>query len=412
VERLHLLGSDGPHGRIRPTSHFTGAKLAIVATAAVAVAAMAWWATRRSAPTHYVTAPVTRGIVVRSITATGTVNPVLTIIIGSYVSGVISDMCCDYNTRVRKGQLCAKIDPRPYQAALDQARGQLARDKAQLQGARIDLARYTDLHNEDSIARQTYEDQVALVHELQGLVQLDQASVRTAEINLGYTDIVSPVDGTVVARNITIGQTVAASFQTPTLFLIATDLTKMQVDTNVTESDIGAVKEGNQARFTVEAFTNRTFEGTVVQVRQAPQTVQNVVTYDVVIGADNAQFLLKPGMTATVAIVSERRTNVPRVPDQALRFLPGGLQGTQKPSTVPSAGPPPGTTQAGSAEGSRGEVWVLRDGKPTPVAVTKGLADESYTEVIAGNLSIGDEVIIGEQRTASSSRTGTFRFGL
>src|SRR5581483_11610022 len=231
----------------------------------------------------------------------------------------------DYNTRVHKGQLCAKIDPRFYQAALDQAKGQLARDSAQLEMARLDLARYSTLIEQDSIAKRTYDDQRALVHQLEGTVQLDRALVRTAEVNLGYTDILSPVNGTVVARNITIGQTVAASFQTPTLFLIATDLTKMQVDTNVSESDIGGIAAGNLTTFTVEAFPNHPFQGEVTQVRQAPQTVQNVVTYDVVSNVQNPDLLLKPGMTATVRVVTDRRANVLRVPDPALRYVPSSL---------------------------------------------------------------------------------------
>lgn len=273
------------------------------------------WLSRPPAPPRYLTAPITRGTVARTVTATGTVNPVMTIIIGSYVSGVIQDVYCDYNTRVKKGQLCARIDPRPYQAALEQAKGQLARDSAQLSGAKADLARYAVLVRQDSVARITYADQAALVHQLEGSVQVDRALVSNAEVNLGYTSIVSPVDGTVVARNVTIGQTVAASFQTPTLFLIATDLTKMQVDTNTSESDIGAIKVGSPADFTVEAYPDRRFHGSIVQVRQAPQVVQNVVTYDAVVSVDNPDFLLKPGMTATVSIVTAQRSNVFRIPD-------------------------------------------------------------------------------------------------
>ena len=367
--------------------------LAVVALA-LALAVTGWWVVQGPAPASYVTAPVTRGTVERTVNATGTVNPVLTIIVGSYVSGVISAMSCDYNTRVHKGQLCAKVDPRPYEAALAQAKGQLARDTGQLEGARVDLARYKTLVGQDSIARQTYDDELALVHQLEGSVQLDRAAVQIAEVNLGYTNIVSPVDGTVVARNITIGQTVAASFQTPTLFLIATDLTKMQVDTNVSESDIGSVKEGDAARFTVGAFSDRAFSGTVSQVRQAPQTVQNVVTYDVVVTVDNPKFLLKPGMTATVAIITDRRPNALRVPDQALRFAPGGVAAT-------GAGGPP-----------QARVWVLRDGRPVPRALRIGLDDDTNTEVLAGDLAVGDPLIVGEQRETSSARSGTFRFGL
>ena len=367
--------------------------LLIVAVAVLAAAAVAgWWLSRGPAPPVYVTAPVTRGTIARTVSATGTVNPVMTIIVGSYVSGVIQDVYCDYNTQVRKGQLCAKIDPRPYEAALAAARGQLARDSAQLSGARADLARYAVLVRRHLVSNITYSDQAALVHQLEGQVESDQAAVRTATVNLSYTSIVSPVNGTVVARNITIGQTVAASFQTPTLFLIAQDLTRMEVDTNVSESDIGSVRVGEPADFTVLAYPEQTFRGSIVQVRQAPQVVQNVVTYDAVVGVANPKFLLKPGMTATVSIVTEQRANVLRVPDRALRFTPGGF------------GPAPTPQSA--------RVWLLRAGKPVAVAVRTGLDDGTYTEITGGALSLGEPVIIGEERPATSSRPQTFRFGL
>jgi HlyD family secretion protein len=382
-----------------------------ILAAVLLVAAAAWWMTRGTAPPRYLTVPVTRGAIARTVSATGTVNPVMTIIVGSYVSGVVRDVYCDYNTKVRKGQICARIDPRPYQAALAQARGQLARDTAQLSGARADLARYGALIKENLVARMTYTDQAALVQQLEGQTELDRASVRNAEVNLGYTDIVSPVDGTVVARNITIGQTVAASFQTPTLFLIATDLTRMQVDTNVSESDIGALEDGDPASFTVEAFPGRTFQGSVVQVRQAPQVVQNVVTYDAVVGVANSDFRLKPGMTATVGIVTERRANVVRVADQALRFVPGGFTAAATARAPPGNGAP-GPAPRPAAAGEPQRVWVLRAGKPVAVPVRTGLDDGTYTEIEGGALRPGDPVIVGEQRPEDSPRARAFRFGL
>jgi HlyD family secretion protein len=361
------------------------------------------WTTHGAAPTQYVTAALARGSVERRITATGTVNPELTIIIGSYVSGVISSMSCDYNTRVRKGQVCAQIDPRPYQAALEESKGQLARDQALLQGARVDLQRYSASLARDAISRQTYDDALALVHQYEGQVRIDRGAVSNAQINLEYTNISSPVNGTVVARNITIGQTVAASFQTPTLFLIATDLTRMQVDTNVSESDIGAAKQGDPAHFTVEAFSDRIFDGSVTQVRQAPQTVQNVVTYDVVVSVANPAFLLKPGMTATVGIVTDQRGNVLRVPDRALRYAP---------STPSAAGETP-TPHAGAVpKAGSGQVWVLRGSKPVAVPIGIGLDDDTYTEVTAGALSEADQVIVGEERGGNGTSPRTFRFGL
>jgi HlyD family secretion protein len=226
-------------------------------------------------------------------------------------------------------------------------------------------------------------------------ITLHQATLNAAEINLAYTNILSPVDGTVVSRSITMGQTVAASFQTPTLFLIATDLTKMQVDANVNESDIGDIVVGNRATFTVETFPNRLFEGQVTQVRQAPQTVQNVVTYDVVVSVDNPELLLKPGMTATVRIVTDHRDNVLRVPDHALRYAPGGIAAHAH-EGVPDESP---------------RVWVLRDGHPTMVPVAIGLNDDTFAEVTEGALAVGDEVITSEEtsRATTGSRLPSFR---
>ncbi|MGZ8321403.1 MAG: efflux RND transporter periplasmic adaptor subunit, partial [Telluria sp.] len=213
-------------------------------------------------------------------------------------------------------------------------------------------------------------------------IRQQQAILNSARINLGYTNIVSPVDGTVVSRNVTQGQTVAASFQTPTLFLIATDLTKMQVDTNVSESDIGRVTTGNSASFTVEAFPGRTFRGIVTQVRQAPQTVQNVITYNVIISVANPQLLLKPGMTAAARIVTQRRDNVLRVPEPALRYVPSeSAKGRRGPA----------------GEGPSGQVWVLRDGSPQRVPVVTGLADDAFAEVVEGKLRAGDAVIVSER---------------
>ena len=374
-------------------------KYAALAAAVALATFAAWWRLRPPVAPRYLTASLSRGTVARTVTATGTVNPVMTIIIGSYVSGVIRDVYCDYNTQVKKGQLCARIDPRPYEAALEQARGQLARDGAQLGGARADLARYAVLLQENLVARSTYTDQAALVHQLEGSVRLDRALVRNAEVNLDYTNIVSPVDGTVVARNVTIGQTVAASFQTPTLFLIATDLTRMQVDTSTSESDIGSVKEGAGADFTVAAFPDRSFHGTVVQVRQAPQVVQNVVTYDAVVGVVNPDFLLKPGMTATVSIVTAQRIDVVRIPDQALRFAPGEAGAISL-----------GTPSGSSPQTAR--VWVLRGNSAVAIPIRVGLDDGMYSEVVSGGLESTDRVIVGEQRAGRDGPARALRFPL
>ena len=385
--------------------------LAIAAVAVLAIAGLVTWrAAAPPVPIHYITAPVTRGDVRRTVTASGTVNPVITIQVGTYVSGVIQQLYCDYNTQVHKGQLCAKIDPRPYQTAVDQtraslstARAQLAKDQAALTYARLAYDRASK--QSGIIAAEMIDSAKSVADQALAQVELDQATVQerqaaldAATINLQYTNIISPVNGTVVSRNVTMGQTVAASFQTPTLFLIATDLTKMQVDTNVSESDIGGIAAGNLTTFTVEAFPNHPFQGEVTQVRQAPQTVQNVVTYDVVINVQNPDLLLKPGMTATVRVVTDRRANVLRVPDPALRYVPSSLA------------PRPATT-AGRPNAASPHVWVLRSGVPTAVEVTTGLDDDTNVEILGGDLKPGDEVVTGEQNGAGSapSRLSFFR---
>jgi len=386
---------------------------AAAALIALAAVALGWYA-HRAAPVYYATVVLGRGNVERAVTATGTVNPVLTIIVGSYVSGVIQDQYCDFNTQVHKGQLCAKIDPRPYQTVVNQARAdlanaraQLVKDTANLAYAKLAFGRDGTLLDRGIVSQDTYDSAHSAYDQARAQIEVDRAAIQqklaaldAAQVNLDYTNIVSPVDGTVVSRNITIGQTVAASFQTPTLFLIATDLTQMEVDANVSESDVGELHEGNKATFTVEAFPGEPFQGRVVQVRQAPQTVQNVVTYDIVVGVDNKALRLKPGMTATTRIVTAERDHVLRVPDQALRFSPRlGARGNT--ASEPTA--EPAATYGRPA--TKAQVWVFKDGKPAAVAVTTGLDDDSYSEVTGGALHEGDLVIVGEQR-AGSGRAG------
>jgi HlyD family secretion protein len=373
----------------------------------IAVGAV-WWLSSSGATVRYSTVPVTRGAVTRTVTATGTVNPVLTIIVGSYVSGVIQDLSCDYNTKVKLGQICAKIDPRPYQTVVDQnvanlneAKAQLEKDKAGLAYAQLTYDRNAKLALTAAVSKDALDNAKNALDQAKAQIGVDEATIEqrqaqlaAAQVNLDYTNIVSPVDGTVVSRNVTIGQTVAASFQTPTLFLIATDLTKMQVDTNVSESDIGGVKEGNGALFTVDAFPKRTFNGTVTQVRQSPQNVQNVVTYDVVVSLDNTDLALKPGMTAATRVIIDQRADVLRVPSQALRYTPAGAASTTGPRNAASAS----------------QVWVVRDGAPVSVPVTAGLDDDSFTEIVKGDLKAGDLVIVAEQRNSGKAALPTPRF--
>jgi HlyD family secretion protein len=307
---------------------------------------------------------------------------------------------CDYNTQVKKGQVCAKLDPRPYQTVVDQnkadlavAKAQLEKDKANAAYTKLAFERYANLIQTHATSQDIYDnaknshDQaVAQIAYDEATIQLRQAALDAAQVNLDYASIVSPVDGTVVSRNVTVGQTVASSFQTPTLFLIATDLAKMEVDANVSESDIGGIKPGNKATFTVDAYPKRIFEGAVTQVRQSPQTVQNVVTYDIVIGVDNSDLALRPGLTAASRIVTDERKNVMRVPNQALRYSPKDL----------SRAAPPDHTR----------VWVLRNDAPVAIAVATGLEDDSFTEIVNGDVKPGDLVITGEQLSTVNKAVG------
>jgi HlyD family secretion protein len=385
--------------------------LAVIALLAFAIVV---WRRHAQPGKEYVTVTLDSGTVAPTVIASGTVNPVNTIQVGSYVSGVIKSLTCDFNTRVRAGQLCAKLDPRPYQSAVDQETANLATANAQLQKDRANLVfsklineRDIELSKRNIVSQETVDTASNAVVQAQRQIALDLASIQlhratlnAARINLGYTDIVSPVDGTVVSRNVTQGQTVAASFQTPTLFLIATDLTKMQVDNNVSESDIGRIAVGNAAIFTVETFPDRHFRGSVSQVRQAPQTVQNVITYDVVVGADNSAGLLMPGMTASTRIVTQRHDNVLRVPVAALRYTPTGITG-QRPA---GANRPAGAANPAATGAERtAQVWVMRAGRPQRIPVVLGLADDAFAEVLPGELRVGDAVIIAERSGGAGS---------
>lgn len=339
---------------------------------------------------RFVTEPVQIGDLARTITTTGSVNPVATVQVGSYVSGPIQSIDCDFNTRVEAGQLCARIDARPYQAVVDQARADLVRAEAQLRKDEASLV-YAKLNyerdlglletgvvsqNDLDLDRSAYDQAASQVELDRATIAQRQAALGAALLNLSYTNIVSPVSGTVVARNVDMGQTVAASFQTPTLFLIGKDLTQMQVDTNVSESDIGLAREGQRAVFSVEAYPRQSFEGKVSQVRHAPITVQNVVTYNVVIAVENADNRLFPGMTANARIIVEEHKGVKIVPARALRFDPDGV----------------GAAEASDASGPC--VFVLRDGEPISVPVSVGLDDGTRVEIVGDDLAVGDLVIV------------------
>jgi HlyD family secretion protein len=349
---------------------------------------------------EYRTEPATRGDITAAITATGTVNPVTTVLVGTQVSGTIRNIYVDFNSRVKKGQPIAQIDSATFEAQVQQARANLLaaqanveKAEATLVDAKRTLERNKDLFAKNLIARSdldtaetNYETDKAQVSAAKAQVAQTRAALEFAQTNLRYTRIVSPVDGVVIVRNVDVGQTVAASFQTPTLFTIAQDLTKMQVEASVDESDIGRVAVGQDVEFTVDAYPAITFKGTVWQVRRAPQTVQNVVTYDVVIKVPNPDLKLMPGMTANVSVILETKENVLKVPNAAFRFRPANRD----------KGP-----QKGSA------LWVLAEGTPKRIPVTLGVSDGSYTEIVSGDVKEGQEIILEAVSKAKSSAQPT-----
>jgi HlyD family secretion protein len=379
------------------------------------VAYRRWAAPGGGGPAEYLTAKADRGTIEQTVTATGTVNPVSTVQVGTYVSGPILALDVDFNSPVKKNQRVAKIDPAQFavkvqqaEAALATAKARVDKDRADLELKRIQLERNRTLLGRNLIAQNDVDtaksnsDQAAAQLALdEAAIKQSQASLDEAQVNLNYTDILSPVDGVVVSRNVDVGQTVAASFQTPTLFLIAEDLTKMQVDTNVSESDVGRVHEGQPATFTVDAYPGKPFRGNVSQVRNAPVTVQNVVTYDVVVAVGNPELELKPGMTANVTITTARRDDALRVPARALRFRPeaAGPSPTVPPGTAPPAGRPDRKRATDAAT-----VYVLGDdGAPTPVEVRTGIRDSQSVEITGGALAEGAEVVVGVRRDTAAT---------
>ncbi|MEY4705185.1 MAG: hypothetical protein RL042_1387 [Nitrospirota bacterium] len=371
--------------------------IGVVALLTVIGAGVWYWWTAGTPPVQYKTALVDRGPITAIVTATGTVNPVVSVQVGSQVSGKITQLMADFNSVVTKGQVLATIDQQPFQARVSQARaslksgrGNLAKAKNMANQRKLELDRMTSLRRQQfvsqadlDLAATNFRDAQAQVEVAQAQVDQAVATLDSATLDLGYTTIYSPVNGIVVSRNVDVGQTVAASFQTPTLFVIAQDLTQMQVNANVSESDIGGVAEGKQANFRVDAYPKQFFEGTVTQVRNAPINIQNVVTYDVVITVDNRALKLKPGMTANVTIVTAKKENPLRVPNGALRFRMPGVPVDRK------------LTQ----------VWVMDQAKQVrPEVITSGIADSLFTEITEGTLKEGDTVILGIETPEEQTR--------
>src|SRR6266851_2102965 len=276
----------------------------------------------QSSAAGYQTATVTRGPMTQAVTATGTLNPVVNVQVGSQVSGNIAKLFADFNSQVKAGQTVAQIDPMLFQAAVTQAEGDVANAQAALELAKVNATRTQQLFNQKNSSQQDLDAANANLHQAEANVKIKQGALDKAKADLDHCTITSPIDGVVISRSVDVGQTVAASLQAPVIFQIANDLSKMQIDSNVAEADIGAVQVDQDVDFTVDAFPTQTFHGKVVQVRNAPITVQNVVTYDTVIGVSNPDLKLKPGMTATVTITTAQRAGVLKVPNAALRFKP------------------------------------------------------------------------------------------
>ena len=386
------------------------------------VAAVVWHVKQGQgdAPQYQATA-VERGELTQLVTATGTLNPVVNVTVGSQVSGRISKLYVDYNSTVKSNQVIAEIDPSTYQAAVEQVKADLANARANLELQLAESERSAELFTNKLISNSDYDTAIAGLHEAQATVQIKQAALDNAQVNLAYCKILSPVDGVVISRAVELGQTVASSFNTPTLFQIANDLTKMQIDANVAEADVGGVIEGQMVDFTVDAYPTRTFHGSVIQVRNSPTTLNNVVTYDCVIGVTNADYKLKPGMTANVSIVVAQRENALTIPNAALRFHPAdnALVQTNAASTSPA------TNGVSTGSGHRGShphgehpvmhtIYVLlgadENARLQPVQIKTGISDGISTEVISG-LNEGDRVVTGMAVPSGAAAAASNPFG-
>jgi HlyD family secretion protein len=391
-----------------------------VLAVALAIGGYVFFRGERKPPVRYRTAPVERGTLISVVSATGTINPVTSVQVGSQVSGMIESLHADFNSIVKTGQVVARIDPFPYKARRDQAKANLANAKAALVKARVDLAqRKRELdraqallreqfasQNEVDVAVTAHEGAQAQLEVAQAAIQQAEAALEAAELDLKYTVIRSPVDGIVIARQVEVGQRVTASFQIPTLFVIAEDLTNMQVDANVSEADIGGILEGKEATFTVDAYPGDIFHGQVKQVRNAPINVQNVVTYDVVVGVKNVDLRLKPGMTANVSIIVARKDNILKVPNAALRFTPPrtvAVNGSGAP-LMPAA--PTAASEGAEKKPDRSKtVWRLgATGDPEPILVQPGISDGTSTELLGSALQEGNEVIVGVEQAVTGRR--------
>lgn len=358
----------------------------------------------------YTLVKVERGDIIQLAQANGTINPVSVINVGTQISGVVKTINADFNQIVEQGQVLAELDKRVLEAALAQSSAQLRKARAASVLAKVTYERRKALVEEGAASKADVDAAAQQVEATAGDEAIAEASVKRDETNLGFAVITAPVAGVILSRDVDVGQTVAASFQTPTLFKIAPSLKNMQIDTNLSESDAGSITEGQKAAFTVDAFPGRTFEGKVRQIRLSPTTVQNVVTYNVVVDVDNADLKLLPGMTAFVRINVGEVKGVLKVPNAALRWRPkdpakDGTSGGKR-----SDGGKDKATPSMKSGQEQQRVHVMRGGKPKPVPVATGLTDGRFTEVSGEGLKEGDEVITGESQ-AGQRNGGQVRVG-
>lgn len=353
---------------------------------------------RSTGGTVYKTQKIENGDIMESITASGTINPLSTVSVGSQASGRIAEIYVDYNSVVKKGQLLALIDQENAKATVQQREAALEIAKAQVAVEENNIKYYKKALNRISklnaskystekdleAAERDYDNSVAQLALEQAQVKQAQASLDSAKTELSYTEIKAPVDGIVISKAVEVGQTVAASFETPEIFSVAEDLTKMQIEASVVEADIAKVKEGQKVRFTVDSYADDYFYGVVTQVRNEATTTLNVVTYTVVIGIDNTEMKLKPGMTANVEIITAEEKDVMLVPNQALRFYIDDSDNAKRYK-------------------DRG-VWIMKNGKPERVTVKIGVSDDDNTQILESSLKIGDAVIIGKELSAADTQ--------
>ncbi len=369
---------------------------------------------RNGGAANYQTATIPRGPITQAVTATGTLNPVVNVQVGSQVSGNIAKLFVDFNSQVKAGQVVAQIDPALFQATVTQAEGDLASAQAALELAKVNASRTQELFARKTSSQADLDQAMASFHQAEANVKIKQGALDKARADLDHCTITSPIDGVVISRSVDVGQTVAASLQAPVIFAIANDLSKMQIDANVAEADVGVVKIDQNVDFTVDAFPMETFHGKVVQVRNAPITVQNVVTYDTVIGVSNPELKLKPGMTANVSIIIAHKDDVLQIKNAALRYRPPNATPVpvETRKTISRAGRPSAGHAGGAQQGAQRTVYVLSSGvgRPESRQIKTGISDGIVTEVVEG-LKEGDRVVtaeIGSTTAASSPATNPF----